>query len=236
MSRIFELPDEQATALWNLIHNGGAPPPGLIDAIKVALTNSTAGKAPPPVPATPWSSGSALITPPTVPTPTGHALGPPTSPKPGPGYAWMGSQSAGGWVEGWVFVGAPAGSTDLSVETPMQYAQRMGVPIGAWITSKKDVDDYLAAKGAAPATPTAPPAPAAPVATFTREQINFATLFAATRGQIAGWNASDPMDGHDPVAINALMGGYLPNLQEAQIRVARGESLDQLKAWISGEA
>ncbi len=70
------------------------------------------------------------------------------------------------------------------------------------------------------------------VATYTKEQIDFATLFSATRGQIEGWNADNPWEGHDPAAINALMSGYLPNLQEAQIRVARGETLDQLKAWI----
>lgn len=68
--------------------------------------------------------------------------------SPGPGYEWMRAQAPSGrWAETWVYVGVQHGTGGKPVpgESPMQYAQRMGVPMSLLgvMTSFEAVNAYL---------------------------------------------------------------------------------------------
>jgi hypothetical protein len=91
---------------------------------------------------------------------------------------------------------------------------------------------YAASQGLPIINPGNPPGfdtPNPPPATYTTAQVRFATLFAATGGMgitPEQWRVQDA------AAINALMSGYLPHLQEARMRKEAGATTEELRAWL----
>jgi hypothetical protein len=115
----------------------------LLELLKMGFGSAT----PPAKPAIPATSDDPLG--PDKIGPDGMAVPPAARGNPpGIGYEWRRAQTPGGaWTEGWLYVGVQhgAGAYPNPGESPMQFAQRKGVPdtILATMTSFDAVYAYL---------------------------------------------------------------------------------------------